>query len=94
MHGGGGLARACAGACDRTRRYDWDMTDERYTLEEASRKLAVDECARDGHDYDVVGVTNGFGWHAPLRVVCDRCRDEWRVQSDAMTPPGVATKES
>ena len=47
------------------------MSEEaRYTLIEARRILARQECAHDGHDWDIV---TAYGASLPTGLVCARC---------------------
>jgi hypothetical protein len=59
------------------------VSDEpRYTLNEAKLELNRQECARHGHDYNIIANPVG-SWrrdgHEPTEVVCDRCKKRWTV---------------
>lgn len=52
--------------------------EARYTLAEAQRELARQECARFGHRWDVVATLA-----RPTAVVCDSCGKSYKVMPDA-----------
>ena len=45
------------------------MNEPLYTLGQARRALALEECARHGHDWDIIQVFGG----RPTGLVCARC---------------------
>lgn len=51
--------------------------ERKYTLDEARRELARQECREHGHDFGHTVDTTG----APTKVVCERCGDVWTVES-------------
>ncbi len=56
------------------------MTEQRYTLDEARTELARQECAADGHNYDVISsrsFENPAG--TPVDVRCARCKTHWPI---------------
>lgn len=51
---------------------DLPAAEPRYTLAQARQRLAEDECAEHGHDYDIV--TSDAG---PVAIDCSRCGRRW-----------------
>lgn len=57
-------------------RFDDAPREERYTLEEARRRLAKDECLMHGHDTDqLVDPSSG----EIVGLLCSRCARSWKV---------------
>lgn len=53
-------------------------------LDRAQRELDREKCRFYGHDTFTVTTKLGNGG-APVRVICDRCRQSWHVAPDATT---------
>ena len=53
------------------------MSDE-LTIEQMRRLIAIDDCNRNGHSFDV----NIAGSGIPLRVSCGRCWKSWKVEQN------------
>jgi hypothetical protein len=54
--------------------------DQKYTLDEARRELAIRECGMQGHDYDVLVV---LGSNEPQCVLCRRCGESWSIDHNS-----------
>lgn len=55
--------------------------EQRYTLDEAEKELALRECRNHGHSWDVIEArTIGDPLAAPMAVVCNRCGQSHRVE--------------
>ena len=55
--------------------------EERFTLEEARLKLALQECAEYGHSWSVVTTRSLCdAFDTPVSVVCSRCQEAHAVE--------------
>lgn len=61
------------------------MSEQTYTLAEARRELARQECQRHGHSWDVVS-TLGDG---PVSIVCGTCGWSGSVTMDQRAEVGA-----
>lgn len=60
---------------------------DRYTLEEARKELARQDCLVHGHDYEVIATYSSDG--GPSDVICSRCGRAWAVAPAADLRPGM-----
>ncbi len=56
-------------------------TEERFTLEEARRQLALEECRNFGHRYEFIQTV----MLEPIRFYCMRCHRSWDATPADMT---------
>lgn len=57
------------------------MTEQRFTLEEARRELALRECAEHGHGWSVVTARELCDrFDRPVSVVCSTCGEVHAVE--------------
>lgn len=56
------------------------MSEQTYTLSEAQRELALRECARWGHEWEVVSGYTIATQHTPLAIKCGRCGWSGKVE--------------
>lgn len=60
-----------------------DYGEERYTLDEARAKIALEECREHGHSWDVDEVrTYGDPAGTPIAVRCTNCGETHRIAQD------------
>jgi hypothetical protein len=50
--------------------------EQRYTIEEAVREIALRDCVLHGHDYEII---TRMGENRPHLVYCSRCGESWLV---------------
>lgn len=59
----------------------------KYTLAEAQKALALQECGRHGHDWEIIVKFGGD----PTHILCPRCGKGWTVCG---TTSGTTARES
>lgn len=64
-----------------------------YTLADARRALALEECHQYGHQWEVVAVrTLADPYGTPVAVQCTRCTESHAVAADPTDPDPPAEK--
>lgn len=69
------------------------MTEQLFTLDEARKELALQQCREFGHNWSVVAPrTYADPCGTPIEVRCERCRQFHKVEP-VLQPPAVAPVE-